>query len=662
MTRQAQPPPPGDKPTGAAPPPPPTWRHWLLPLALVASILLFLTLPGTKTPSPVTISYSTFLDKVAAHQVRTVDISSNGQASGTLSDGKRYSTVIPTELGGADLLSELRAAKVQITASLPGSSFGTELLSWLLLLAPLAIFGWLWWRMSSGTMGGAMGRVASVGRSKAQVFDAERPHTTFADVAGYDGVKAEVVEVVDFLRRPDRYRQAGAVAPRGVLMVGPPGTGKTLLARAVAGEASVPFLSVTGSSFVEMFVGVGAARVRDLFAEARKRAPAIIFVDEIDALGQRRSAGGAMVSNDEREQTLNQMLAEMDGFDPAEGIVVLAATNRPEVLDPALLRPGRFDRQVTIPLPNQTERQAILAVHCRGKHLDGSVDLQVLARATPGFSGADLANLANEAAIVAVREGRAVVTAADFDAARDRIILGRREGSNVLLPEEKHAVAVHESGHALVAALCEHADPVEKVTILPAGQALGVTFQLPLVERHLYPESTMLDMLAVRLGGRVAELVVLGEASSGAANDLAGATELATKMVREMGLSETLGPVGYPSGGSAFLGAGGPQLTSRPFAEATQATIDAEVARLLRQAEQRATALLSDHRPMLDRLVSTLLEHETIPGSVVYRIADVRPPRRPPAQTGLAPVRVPVSPMAGEPGPASPMAGEPDGR
>lgn len=642
MTRQAQPPPPGDKPTGAAPPPPPTWRHWLLPLALVASVVLFLTLPGTKAPSPVTLSYSTFLDDVAAHHVRSVDIASNGEATGKLSDGKSYSTVIPTELGGATLLRELRAAKVQITASVPGSSFGTELFSWLLLLAPLAIFGWLWWRMSRGAMGGGMGRLSAIGRSKAQVFDAERPHTTFADVAGYDGVKAEVAEVVDFLRRPERYRSAGAVAPRGVLMVGPPGTGKTLMARAVAGEASVPFLSVSGSSFVEMFVGVGAARVRDLFAEARKRAPAIIFIDEIDALGQRRSAGGAMVSNDEREQTLNQMLAEMDGFDPGVGIVVLAATNRPEVLDPALLRPGRFDRQVTIPLPNQAEREAILVVHCRGKHLDKSVDLQVMARATPGFSGADLANLANEAAIVAVREGRTVLRASDFDAARDRILLGRREGSNVLLPEEKHAVAVHESGHALVAALSKHADPVEKVTILPAGQALGVTFQLPLVERHLYPESTLLDMLAVRLGGRAAELVVLGEASSGAANDLAGATELATKMVREMGLSEALGPVGYPSGGSAFLGEGGPQLVSRPFAEATQAAIDAEVARLLRQAEEHAMSLLREHRPMLDKLVETLLEHETIPGSVVYRIAHVHPPRRTASTTGLEPVKVPL--------------------
>jgi cell division protease FtsH len=409
-------------------------------------------------------------------------------------------------------------------------------------------------------------------------------------------------------------------------MVGPPGTGKTLLARAVAGEANVPFFSVSGSSFVEMFVGVGAARVRDLFTEARKRSPAIIFIDEVDAIGQRRAGSGAVVSNDEREQTLNQLLAEMDGFDPTMGIVVLAATNRPEVLDPALMRPGRFDRQVTIPLPNVGEREAILRVHTNAKKLAPNVDLSVVARGTPGFSGADLANLANEAAIFAVRDNRDVVTGGDFDAARDRIILGRREGSNVLLPEEKHAVAVHEGGHALVAALSEHADPVAKVTILPAGQALGVTEQLPLVERHMYGEDYLYDSLAVRLGGRAAELVVLGQGSTGAGNDLAGATDLATKMVREFGMSPVVGPVGYPEGGSVFLGGGGPGMSSRPFAEATQAEIDKEVAALLRQAEKRAVSLLTDNRSKLDALANLLLEMETVDGAEVYRIAG-RPDR-----------------------------------
>jgi len=511
-------------------------------------------------------------------------------------------------------------------------------LSWLILLVPFLLIGWYWLRLSRGASGQLQG-VLGVGRSKAKIFDAERPKTTFADVAGYEGAKAEIAEVVDFLRHPDRYRRAGAMAPRGVLMVGPPGTGKTLLARAVAGEAAVPFFSVAGSSFVEMFVGVGAARVRDLFNEARKRAPVIIFVDEIDAIGQRRSGTGAVVANDEREQTLNQLLSEMDGFDPATGIVVLAATNRPEILDPALLRPGRFDRRVTIPLPNLAERAAILAVHCRGKRLASDVDLMVVARGTPGFSGADLANLVNEAAIFAVRDGREVLTAKDFDEARDRILLGRREGSNVLLPEEKRAVAIHEAGHAIVAALCEHADPVAKVTILPAGQALGVTEQLPLVERHLYGEDYLADTLSVRLGGRAAELTALGQGSTGAANDLSGATELAIKMVREFGLSPAIGPVSYPDGGSVFLGAGGPAMSSRPFAEATQATIDAEVSRLLREAEQRATELLVTHRRQLDELADMLIEQETVDGSAVYELVGRPVPAAGAAGETMAPRR-----------------------
>ncbi len=468
--------------------------------------------------------------------------------------------------------------------------------------------------------GGRLQGILGVGRSTAKVFDEERPQTRFADVAGYEGAKLEVREVVDFLQRPERYAKAGAMAPRGILMVGPPGTGKTLLARAVAGEASVPFFSVTGSSFVEMFVGVGAARVRDLFQEARKRAPAIIFVDEIDAIGQRRAGSGALVANDEREQTLNQLLAELDGFDPATGIVVLGATNRPEVLDPALLRPGRFDRQVTIPLPNLAERVAILTVHSRGKKLAPDVDLEIVARGTPGFSGADLANLINEAAIVAVRADRDIISREDFSEARDRMILGRREGSNMLLPEEKHAVAVHESGHALVAVYSEKSDPVAKVTILPAGQALGVTEQLPF-ERHLFGEDFLHDTLMTFLGGRASELVVLGQGSTGAANDLAKATELATRMVREFGLSSALGPVGYPSGGSVFLGGGGDAFSSRPFAEQTQAAIDAEVSRLVREAEQRATSILEEHRDVLDRLVVLLLAKETIDGAEVYALA-----------------------------------------
>jgi cell division protease FtsH len=587
---------------------------------LVVIFALFFLLP-TRSPST-SLTYSQFLHDVSAHQVKTVELASTpgGTSSGTLTNGKSFTVVIPPQ-AGQELLTELQDNNVAVSSAPSGNGFGTEVLIYLITFGlPILIFVWIFRRISRNAGGGLQGALG-VGRSRAKIFDEERPSTTFADVAGYEGAKAEIAEVVDFLRQPERYTRAGAMVPRGVLMVGPPGTGKTLLARAVAGEAHVPFFSVTGSGFVELFVGVGASRVRDLFEQARKRAPAIIFIDEVDAIGQRRAGSGAVVSNDEREQTLNQLLAEMDGFEPSAGIVVLAATNRPEILDPALLRPGRFDRQVTIPLPNVSERTAILAVHCRGKKLAPDVNLDAIARGTPGFSGADLANLTNEAAIFAVRDGRDVITAADFDAARDRIILGRREGSNVLLPEEKHAVAVHESGHALVAALAPQADPVAKVTILPAGQALGVTEQLPLVERHLYGEDYLHDSLAVRLGGRAAELVVLGQGSTGAANDLAGATDLATKMVREFGLSKTLGPVGYPEGGSVFLGSGGPGMSSRPFAEATQAEIDREVAMLLREAEKRAVELLTEHRSVLDALANLLLENETVDGSEVYRLA-----------------------------------------
>src|SRR6266704_1044284 len=643
MSKQPSSPPPGDKPVPTAPPPPPAWRYWLWPVALVAMLALYFFLP-INSMSTVSLTYSQFLTDVRANKVKTVDFGSGSNGSnttvtGTLSSGKNFTTVGPPDTAAVRAL--LKKEGVGYSYAPAGTGFGTQLLYWLILLAPLIFVIWLLRRMSRGA-GGAFQGVMGVGRSRAKVFDAERPSTKFADVAGYAGAKEEISEIIDFLRNPGRYQRAGAMAPRGVLMIGPPGTGKTLLARAVAGEASVPFFSVTGSSFVEMFVGVGAARVRDLFSEARKRAPAIIFVDEVDAIGQRRAGSGAVVANDEREQTLNQLLSEMDGFDMTQGIVVLAATNRPEVLDPALLRPGRFDRQITIPLPTLDERAAILAVHCRGKRLAPDVDLKVVARGTPGFSGADLANLANEAAIFAVRGNREVLSATDFDDARDRILLGRREGSNVLLPEEKNAVAIHEAGHALVAALSEHADPVAKITILPAGQTLGVTEQLPLDERHLYSQDYLTDSLAVRLGGRAAELVEFGQGSTGASNDLAGATDLANKMVREFGLSPTLGPVGYPEGGSVFLGGNGPGFSSRPFAESTQASIDAEVARLLREAEQTSVGLIRSNKDMLDELVDLLLERETVDGADVYRIARRPLPEHRPEEVAIAPRATPL--------------------
>ncbi len=605
-----------------APSPPPRWRIWLIPIG-IALVLLVLLHPGSKGTPTRSLTYTGFVNEVTANKVSTATISSTGSVTGKLRNGTAYTSQIPTALNDTGLSPLLSAHKVQVTGSVASTSPLLGVLGFLLpLLLIVGVFVWIGHRARKqlgGGMGGGIGGIMGIGKSKAKVYDEERPTTRFADIAGYEGSKAEVMEIVDFLKHPGRYAAAGAVGPKGVLMVGPPGTGKTLLARAVAGEADVAFFALSGSSFVEMFVGVGASRVRDLFTDARKRSPSIIFIDEIDAIGGRRGPGG-FGSNDEREQTLNQLLSDMDGFEPGAPVVVMAATNRAEILDSALLRPGRFDRTVEIPLPNQKERSAILAIHAEGKKLAPDVDLDALSRGTPGFSGADLANLVNEAAINAVRDHRRVVCAADFDAARDRLLIGRRDASNALLPEEKHVVAVHEAGHALVAVLSEHADPVAKVTILPRGAALGVTEQLPLSERHLYPESYLTDTLAVRLGGRAAEILVLGEPSTGASNDLAGATDLATRMVREWGFSSEVGPIGYgpegPSRDNPFAG--------RPYAEETQRAIDTEVARLLREAEVRAADVLRAHRETLDRVIELLLERETIDGSDLAKIAGVR--------------------------------------
>jgi cell division protease FtsH len=604
-----------EKKRGPAPSPPPTWRNSLLYIGLAVTLLLFF-LPLGRAPST-ELSYTQFLNKVAADQVKSATIDPDGSVTGTLSNGKDYSSQIPVALQDTTLTQQLREHNVQIVGKKASSNLLASII--VSLLPFLLLFGVFWYmgRRAGRQLGGGIPGLSGLTGSRAKLYDEERPSTTFADIAGYEGAKREVSEVVDFLKNPARYRRVGAVGPRGVLMVGPPGTGKTLMARAVAGQAGVPFFSVTGSSFVELFVGLGASRVRDLFANARKRAPSIIFIDEIDAIGQRR--GGGIVSNDEREQTLNQLLAEMDGFDPAIGVVVIAATNRPEILDPALLRPGRFDRQVEIPLPNLRERAAILAIHVKGKQLEPGVDLDAVARGTPGFSGADLANLANEAAIVALRAGRDRITTNDFWEARDRVLLGRREAVNALMPTEQRAVATHESGHALVAVYSDHADPVARVTILPAGQALGVTEQLPVDERHLYPESYLLDSLSIRMGGRAAEQLVLGEVSSGAANDLANATQLAIRMVREFGMSSRLGPVGFGGGGPMYLG--GQEVRSRDYAEATQALIDEEVSRLLKEADERASHILEEHRDVLDKVTDLLIERETIDGSDVYELA-----------------------------------------
>jgi cell division protease FtsH len=617
-----------DDPRAARPSPGPTRpnRPWLPLVAVVLFLGLFFGPDLVGSSNTMALSYSTVLTDVAKKEVASLAVSGTGALSGTLTDGRHFTSQAPPwALTTDDLAGKLEAAGVHVSAYQQSDTLGQLALA---LLPTLLLVGAFWWlgRRAQKTLG-AGGGLGGLMRTKSRVTEAERPTTRFDDVAGYEGAKQEVREVVDYLQHPDRYRRAGAQGPRGLLLVGPPGTGKTLLARAVAGEASVPFFAVTGSSFVEVFVGLGASRVRDLFAEARRNAPAIVFIDEIDAIGARRGVVGGG-TNDEREQTLNQLLSEMDGFTGNGSIVVIAATNRPEVLDQALLRPGRLDRQVTVPLPNLRDRQRILAVHVLGKQLAPDVDLGVVARGTAGFSGADLANLVNEAALRAARADRVDVRRVDFDEARDRLILGRREDSNALLPQERHTVAVHESGHALVAALSPTGDPVSKITILPAGMALGATHQLPEDDRRLYSESYLLDSLAIRVAGRAAELLVFGEASTGAADDLAGATELAVRMVREYGFSTELGPVAYPVPAAVHLDA---TAIGRPYAEATQRLVDDEVSRLLRDAEVRAGELLTSHRDALDSLTRRLLEEETVDGSVVYDLllhpdgADDRP-------------------------------------
>ncbi len=585
-------------------------------IVLLGLVVLALVLPSLfNRNQSQQLSYTTFISDVNAHKVDTATIdNSNGKITGSLKDGTSYTVSGPNPVIASDV-EAMRKAGVKLDFNTPQQNIFSSLLVYLLPF--LFIVGFFIWmsRRAQGQMSGIM----SIGRSRAKVYTTERPKTSFADVAGYNGVKQEISEVVDFLKTPARFKEIGARIPKGVLLVGPPGTGKTLLARAVAGEAGVPFMSVSGSDFMEMFVGVGASRVRDLFQTARKQAPAIIFVDEIDSIGRKRGAGLGG-GHDEREQTLNQMLNEMDGFDTTEGIVMMAATNRPDILDPALLRPGRFDRQIVVPLPDLEERLPILKVHCRDKRLTPDVDLSIVARGTPGMSGADLANLVNEAALHAVRRGSPAIEMKDFEAARDRVLMGQRRESLVLSDEEKERVAYHEGGHAVLAYLLPHADPVHKVTILPAGLALGVTQQLPMEERHIYPREYIEDSLAVRMGGRVAEMLVYGDLSTGANNDLVANTELARKMVREWGMSDRIGPMAWGSQGMVFLGED--LMHSRDYSEDTSRVIDEEVERILRVQEERATEFLSRHKAGLDLVATSLLEKETIDGDEVARLVD----------------------------------------
>jgi cell division protease FtsH len=589
----------------------------LLYLVLVLVIVGVFIVPSLMPKSSARqLTYNTFLNDLQSKQVRTASVNqSSGVITGTLSDGTSYTVNGPNPVQNSEI-EALRPLGNNYSLVTPSSNdLLSILLTWVLPFALL--IGLMVWMSRKAQ--GQMGSIMSIGRSKAKLYSTERPSTTFDDVAGYAGVKLEISEVVDFLKTPARFKEIGARIPKGILLVGPPGTGKTLLARAVAGEAGVPFLSVSGSDFMEMFVGVGASRVRDLFQTARKQAPAIVFIDEIDSIGRKRGAGLGG-GHDEREQTLNQMLSEMDGFDPTEGIVVMAATNRPDILDPAILRPGRFDRQIVVPLPDLEERLPILQVHCRDKRVSRDVDLELVARGTPGMSGADLANLVNEAALHAVRRGSKTIENVDFEASRDRVLMGQRRESLVLSGEEKERVAFHEGGHAVLAYVLPHADPVHKVTILPTGMALGVTMQLPMEERHIHPRQQIEDTLAVRMGGRAAELLVYGDLSTGASNDLVGNTELARKMVREWGMSDKIGPMAWGSQGQVFLG--DDLMHTRDYSEHTSRVIDDEVELILRAQEERALEILSRHRGGLDAVARALLDEETIDGETVGRLVD----------------------------------------
>ena len=524
--------------------------------------------------------------------------------------------------GDTTLVKTLQDKRIEYDAV---SESGMSEMIWMLIV-PIGIgllfVSWLTRRMSGGMPGGPPG-VMSFGKTKARVYMESNTGVTFKDVAGVDEAADELKEIVEFLKMPAKFRRLGGRIPKGVLLVGPPGTGKTLLARAVAGEAGVPFFSLSGSEFVEMFVGVGAARVRDLFQQAAAKAPAIIFIDELDAIGKSRNAG-VFGGHDEREQTLNQMLAEMDGFDSRTALIVLAATNRPEILDPALMRPGRFDRQVLVDRPDRKGREEILRIHSREVKLGADVDLKLVAARTPGFAGADLANVVNEAALLAARKDRDKVVMADFMEAIERVVAGLEKKTRRMNEKEKEIVAYHESGHALVSSLCAHSEPVHKISIIPRGlAALGYTLQLPLEDRYLMSREELLDKMAGLMGGRAAEEIVVGSISTGASNDFKQATEIARLMVTEYGMSEALGPISYAERGrSPFLRTndGMAGLTDKAYSERTQRRIDEEVSRLIEEAMQRARELIVRHRDALSRVAARLLQTEVIEGEELRRI------------------------------------------
>jgi cell division protease FtsH len=599
------------------------WR-FLLPFAilLIVNYLVVNVIFAPSPPKQVTLSYSDFKAQVVAENVTSV--TSTGEtiagvtkqpvhdSSNSGSTATRFTTVVPA-FGGKDLETLLDQHGVRITATVDtGPPFWqTAILSFGPTL--LLIFGFLYLTRRAGAAGGGL---FGIGQSRARLYDAERPKTTFADVAGIDEAKQELQEVVDFLRQPQRYQRLGGTVPKGVLLVGPPGTGKTLLARAVAGEAGVPFFSVAASEFVEMIVGVGASRVRDLFNKARQTAPAIIFIDELDAIGRSRAAAVRLGGTDEQEQTLNQILTEMDGFDSREGVIVLAATNRADVLDAALLRPGRFDRRVMVQPPDRAGRAAILRIHTRSVPLAPDVDLDQVAQQTPGMVGADLRNLVNEAALLAARRDRDAVTMSDFVDAIEKVLLGA-ERKLMMSEEDRERVAYHEGGHALLGLLVPGADPVRKVTIVPRGRALGVTVQSPVDDRFNYSEEYLRARITGALGGRAAEQLVYGVVTTGAENDLQQVTMIAREMVTRWGMSPRVGPLNL----STEDGSGGPLgLGQKPFSETTAALIDSEMKLIVEESLVQAQRLLADNRGRLDALARALLKEESLDEAEVLRV------------------------------------------
>ena len=585
---------------------------------------------NTRQPTQNTLEYSAFLDEVREGRIAKVMIQGR-TLEATTQDGKKVTSYAPPDLW---MVSDLLKYNVQIVAKPEEeqSFLASIFVSWFPMLLLIGVWIFFMRQMQGGGKGGAF----SFGKSKARMMDENTNQVTFADVAGCDEAKEEVSEFVDFLRDPTKFQKLGGRIPRGALMVGSPGTGKTLLARAIAGEAKVPFFSISGSDFVEMFVGVGAARVRDMFEQAKKSAPCIIFIDEIDAVGRQRGAGLGG-GNDEREQTLNALLVEMDGFEASVGVIVIAATNRPDVLDPALLRPGRFDRQVVVPLPDIRGREQILKVHMRKVPLAPDVDPSVLARGCPGFSGADLANLVNEAALFAARANKRLVDMDDFERAKDKIMMGAERRSMVMPEEERRNTAYHESGHAVVARLLPKTDPVHKVTIIPRGRALGVTMQLPTEDRYSQDRERLLNTITVLFGGRIAEELFMHQMTTGASNDFQRATDLARRMVTQWGMSDKLGPMVYgEEEGEVFLGRS--VTTHKNMSEASLQTVDAEIRRIIDEQYGLARRLLEENRDKVEAMTAALLELETIDADQINDIMEGRPPRPPkPVATSVKP-------------------------